>query len=104
MSRAAFDAWLKDHGGQILNISATLHYGGTPGQGASSQPPSAAVDLAPTRTSCQRSSGARRRIRVNAIAPGPIGDTTEGVRRLLPGEAAGAAEGPAIPSSEARFD
>ena len=26
-------------------------------------------------------------IRVNAIAPGPIGDT-EGVRRLLPGEAA----------------
>ena len=32
VSRAAYDAWLKDHGGQILNISATLHYCGTPGQ------------------------------------------------------------------------
>ncbi len=32
VSRAAFHARLKDHGGQILNISATLHYGGTPGQ------------------------------------------------------------------------
>ena len=34
-SRAAYDAWLRDHGGQILNISATLHYGGTPGQAMS---------------------------------------------------------------------
>ena len=32
VSRAAYHARLKDHGGQILNISATLHYGGTPGQ------------------------------------------------------------------------
>ena len=34
VSRAAYRARLKDHGGQILNISATLHYGGTPGPGA----------------------------------------------------------------------
>src|SRR5262249_50775668 len=32
VSRSAYRARLKDHGGQILNISATLHYGGTPGQ------------------------------------------------------------------------
>src|SRR4051812_10989333 len=32
VSRAAYLARFKDHGGQILNISATLHYGGTPGQ------------------------------------------------------------------------
>jgi peroxisomal 2,4-dienoyl-CoA reductase len=30
--KAAFAAWMHGHGGQILNISATLHYGGTPGQ------------------------------------------------------------------------
>ena len=30
VSRAAFDKCLREHGGQILNISATLHYGATP--------------------------------------------------------------------------
>jgi 2,4-dienoyl-CoA reductase [(3E)-enoyl-CoA-producing], peroxisomal len=83
VSRAAYDTWLKDHGGQILNISATLHYGGTPGQ-AHVAAAKAAVD-ALTRTLAVE--WGPRRIRVNAIAPGPIGDT-EGVRRLLPGEAA----------------
>jgi 2,4-dienoyl-CoA reductase [(3E)-enoyl-CoA-producing], peroxisomal len=83
VSRAAFDAWQKDHGGQILNISATLHYGGTPGQ-AHVAAAKAAVD-ALTRTLAVE--WGPKSIRVNAIAPGPIGDT-EGVRRLLPGEAA----------------
>jgi 2,4-dienoyl-CoA reductase [(3E)-enoyl-CoA-producing], peroxisomal len=83
VSRAAYDAWLRDHGGQILNISATLHYGGTPGQ-AHVAAAKAAVD-ALTRTLAVE--WGPQRIRVNAIAPGPIGDT-EGVRRLLPGEAA----------------
>ena len=83
VSRAAYDAWQKDHGGQILNISATLHYGGTPGQ-AHVAAAKAAVD-ALTRTLAVE--WGPKRIRVNAIAPGPIGDT-EGVRRLLPGEAA----------------
>ncbi len=83
VSRAAYDAWLKAHGGQILNISATLHYGGTPGQ-AHVAAAKAAVD-ALTRTLAVE--WGPQNIRVNAIAPGPIGDT-EGVRRLLPGEAA----------------
>ncbi len=83
VSRAAYDAWLGVHGGSILNISATLHHGGTPGQ-AHVAAAKAAVD-ALTRTLAVE--WGPQNIRVNAIAPGPIGDT-EGVRRLLPGEAA----------------
>jgi peroxisomal 2,4-dienoyl-CoA reductase len=80
-SRAAFHAWMKDHGGSILNLSATLHYGGTPGQlhVASAK---AAVD-ALTRTLAVE--WGPLGIRSNAIAPGPVGDT-EGARRLFPGE------------------
>jgi 2,4-dienoyl-CoA reductase [(3E)-enoyl-CoA-producing], peroxisomal len=83
VSRAAYHARLKDHGGQILNISATLHYGGTPGQ-AHVAAAKAGVD-ALTRTLAVEWGALG--IRVNAIAPGPIGDT-EGTRRLLPGAAA----------------
>jgi 2,4-dienoyl-CoA reductase [(3E)-enoyl-CoA-producing], peroxisomal len=83
VSRAAYQARLKDHGGQVLNISATLHYGGTPGQ-VHVAAAKAAVD-AMTRTLAVE--WGPQGIRVNAIAPGPIGDT-EGARRLLPGAAA----------------
>jgi peroxisomal 2,4-dienoyl-CoA reductase len=82
-SRAAYHAWMKEHGGAILNISATLHYGGTPGQ-LHVAAAKAAVD-AMTKTLAVE--WGPLGIRTNAIAPGPIGDT-EGVRRLLPGEAA----------------
>ena len=82
VSRAAYHARLKDKGGQILNISATLHYGGTPGQ-LHVAAAKAAVD-AMTRTLAVE--WGPQGIRVNAIAPGPIGDT-EGARRLFPGEA-----------------
>jgi 2,4-dienoyl-CoA reductase [(3E)-enoyl-CoA-producing], peroxisomal len=81
VSRAAYQARLGEHGGQILNISATLHYGGTPGQ-VHVAAAKAAVD-ALTRTLAVE--WGPRGIRVNAIAPGPIGDT-EGARRLLPGK------------------
>jgi peroxisomal 2,4-dienoyl-CoA reductase len=81
VSRAAFAARLGEHGGQILNISATLHYGGTPGQ-LHVAAAKAAVD-ALTRTLAVE--WGPRGIRVNAIAPGPIGDT-EGARRLFPGK------------------
>ena len=83
VSRAAYHAKLHERGGQILNISATLHYGGTPGQ-AHVAAAKAAVD-ALTRTLAVE--WGPQGIRVNAIAPGPIGDT-EGARRLFPGEAA----------------
>jgi peroxisomal 2,4-dienoyl-CoA reductase len=81
--RAAYHAGMRDRGGSILNISATLHYGGTPGQ-LHVAAAKAAVD-ALTRTLAVE--WGPRAIRVNAIAPGPIGDT-EGARRLFPGEAA----------------
>jgi peroxisomal 2,4-dienoyl-CoA reductase len=83
VSRAAYHAQLKDHGGQILNISATLHHGGTPSQ-LHVAAAKAAVD-ALTRTLAVE--WGPQGIRVNAIAPGPISDT-EGTRRLLPGPAA----------------
>jgi peroxisomal 2,4-dienoyl-CoA reductase len=76
--RAAF-AELKKNRGQILNISATLHYLGTPMQlhvsaakaGIDALTKNLAVEWGPYG------------IRVNAIAPGPIADT-EGMKRLVP--------------------
>ena len=69
---------LKRHRGTVLNISATLHYVGTPAQlhvssakaGVDALTRVLAVEWGPYG------------IRVNGIAPGPIADT-EGVRRLL---------------------
>ncbi|HEX8199115.1 MAG TPA: SDR family oxidoreductase [Isosphaeraceae bacterium] len=80
---AAFSAGMGAHGGRILNISATLHHGGTPGQ-VHVAAAKAAVD-ALTRTLAVE--WGPLGIRVNAIAPGPVGDT-EGARRLFPGAAA----------------
>jgi 2,4-dienoyl-CoA reductase [(3E)-enoyl-CoA-producing], peroxisomal len=79
VSRAAFDAWMRDHGGCIVNITATLHYGATPLQIHASAA-KAGVD-AITRSLALEWGPAG--IRVNGIAPGPIAET-EGVARLLP--------------------
>ena len=78
-SRAALEPLQRSGRGLILNISATLQYHGTPLQahaaaakaGVDSLTRTLAVEWAP--------------VRVNAIAPGAIGDT-EGMRRLAPGE------------------
>jgi peroxisomal 2,4-dienoyl-CoA reductase len=72
---------MRDRGGVILNISATLHYAATPMQIHASAA-KAAVD-AITRTLAAE--WASLGIRVNGIAPGPI-DDTEGMSRLAPGE------------------
>ena len=76
--RATF-AQLKEHQGQILNISATLHYSATPLQLHVSAA-KAGVD-ALTRNLAVEWGGYG--IRVNGIAPGPIEDT-EGMQRLVP--------------------
>lgn len=76
--RAAF-AELKKNRGQILNISATLHYIGTPMQLHVSAA-KAGVDALTRNLAVE---WGRYGIRVNAIAPGPIGDT-EGMKRLVP--------------------
>ncbi len=76
--RAAFEQ-LKEHQGQILNISATLHYLGTPMQLHVSAA-KAGVDALTRNLAVE---WGRYGIRVNAIAPGPIEDT-EGMKRLVP--------------------
>ncbi|CAN5758837.1 SDR family oxidoreductase [soil metagenome] len=76
--RAAF-AELKKNRGQILNISATLHYLGTPMQLHVSAA-KAGVDALTRNLAVE---WGRYGIRVNAIAPSPIGDT-EGMKRLVP--------------------
>src|SRR4029078_4121064 len=75
--RAAFDA-LKESKGQILNISATLHYLATPMQIHVSAA-KAGVDAITRNLSVEWGPYG---IRVNGIAPGPIEDT-EGMKRLL---------------------
>jgi peroxisomal 2,4-dienoyl-CoA reductase len=76
--RAAF-AQLREHRGQILNISATLHYLGTPMQLHVSAA-KAGVDALTRNLAVE---WGRYGIRVNGIAPGPIEDT-EGMTRLVP--------------------
>ncbi|MCD9185797.1 MAG: SDR family oxidoreductase [Pyrinomonadaceae bacterium] len=76
--RAAFEE-LKKTQGQILNISATLHYLATPMQIHVSAA-KAGVDAITRNLSVE---WGRHGIRVNGIAPGPIEDT-EGMKRLLP--------------------
>jgi peroxisomal 2,4-dienoyl-CoA reductase len=78
--RAAFEA-LKESRGQILNISATLHYLATPYQIHVSAA-KAGVDAITRNLSVE---WGRFGIRVNGIAPGPIEDT-EGMKRLVPPE------------------
>jgi len=82
-SRAAFEALQKSGDGLILNISATLHYHGTPLQIHASAA-KAGVD-AVTRNLAVEWGGFG--IRVCGIAPGPIADT-EGMKRLAPGDIA----------------
>jgi 2,4-dienoyl-CoA reductase [(3E)-enoyl-CoA-producing], peroxisomal len=76
--RAAFQE-LKKNQGQILNVSATLHYLGTPYQIHVSAA-KAGVDAITRNLAVD---WGRYGIRVNGIAPGPIEDT-EGMRRLVP--------------------
>ncbi len=80
MSRAAF-SHLQARGGSILNISATLHYGGTPMQGHVAAA-KAGIDALTKNLAVE---WGPLGIRTNAIAPGPI-DGTEGMSRLAPGE------------------
>ncbi|MBD0326770.1 MAG: SDR family oxidoreductase, partial [Pyrinomonadaceae bacterium] len=74
-------AELKKTKGSILNISATLHYLGTPYQLHVSAA-KAGVDALTRNLAVE---WGRYGIRVNAIAPGPIEDT-EGMARLVPAE------------------
>ena len=79
VSRAAFDAWLKDHGGDIVNITAPFA-----GIGVAYQAHVAAAKMGVdslTRT-CAVEWGPKG-IRVNGVAPGSIADTEGRARGLL---------------------
>ncbi|MGE0547854.1 MAG: SDR family oxidoreductase [Kofleriaceae bacterium] len=80
-SRAAFEALQEAGNGLILNISATLHYHGTPLQVHASAA-KAGIDAVTRNLAVE---WGRFGVRVCGIAPGPIGDT-EGMKRLAPGD------------------
>ncbi len=80
-SRAAFEHLQKSGDALILNISATLHYHGTPLQVHASAA-KAGVDAVTRNLAVE---WGRFGIRVCGIAPGPIAET-EGMKRLAPGE------------------
>jgi 2,4-dienoyl-CoA reductase [(3E)-enoyl-CoA-producing], peroxisomal len=87
VARAAFEALQQSGDGLVLNISATLHYHGTPLQIHASAA-KAGVDAITKNLAVEWGQFA---IRACGIAPGPIGDT-EGMRRLAPGDAANRAK------------
>jgi 2,4-dienoyl-CoA reductase [(3E)-enoyl-CoA-producing], peroxisomal len=82
-SRAAFEHLRSSKRGLVLNISATLHYHGTPLQ-AHASAAKAGVDALTKNFAVE---WGQFGIRACGIAPGPIGDT-EGMRRLAPGDIA----------------
>ncbi len=77
VSKAVYDAWLGEHGGSIVNITAPFELKGAALQSHVAAAKAGVDSL--TRT-CAVEWGPRG-IRVNAIAPGTIGGT-EGVRRF----------------------
>jgi peroxisomal 2,4-dienoyl-CoA reductase len=87
VTRLAFDAWLRGHGGSIINISAPFEQRGVVYQSHVAAAKAGVDSL--TRT-CAVEWGPYG-IRVNAIAPGSI-SATEGVRRFAE----------AVPSAQTR--
>jgi len=77
VSKAAFDLWLRDHGGAVVNISAAIQYRGMAKQ-AHVVSAKAGVD-ALSRT-CAIEWGPHG-VRVNIVAPGAMSGT-EGVKRI----------------------
>jgi peroxisomal 2,4-dienoyl-CoA reductase len=86
-AKAAFEPLRASGRGCLINVSATLHYHGTPLQVHASAA-KAGVDAMTKNLAVE---WGQFGIRVVAIAPGPI-DETEGMRRLAPGDARARAE------------
>ncbi len=93
-SRAAYP-YMKDKGGLILSISMTLHHTGW----ACMLPACAAKSGIDALTRTLAVEWARHKIRVNAIAPGPI--PTEGVKKAFAGSRSFEADFSRIPLGRA---
>ncbi|XP_073796310.1 peroxisomal 2,4-dienoyl-CoA reductase [(3E)-enoyl-CoA-producing] isoform X3 [Danio rerio] len=76
-SKVIYDKWFKDHGGSIVNISATLGYRGQALQ-VHAGSAKAANDAMTRHLAVEWGPSG---VRVNTVAPGPISGT-EGYRRL----------------------
>lgn len=83
-SKGAYTKWMKQNGGNIINISATLHHSGTALQSHSGAA-KAAVDALTKHLAVELGP---KSIRVNGISPGPVEDT-EGFSRLSDPKATG---------------
>lgn len=79
VTKAVFTEWMKDHGGAIVNISATLHHSGWLMQ-VHAGSAKAAIDAMTKHLSVELGPYG---ITVNGVAPGIIAGT-EGVKRLAP--------------------
>jgi peroxisomal 2,4-dienoyl-CoA reductase len=77
MSQAVFVLWMKKNGGNIINITANLHWNGTALQ-AHSASAKAGVDALTKVLACE---WGPYKVRVNGIVPGAIAGT-EGFERL----------------------
>uniref|UniRef100_A0A6F9DBE6 Peroxisomal 2,4-dienoyl-CoA reductase [(3E)-enoyl-CoA-producing] n=1 Tax=Phallusia mammillata TaxID=59560 RepID=A0A6F9DBE6_9ASCI len=77
VTKAVFDKYFKEHGGNVINITATLAYRGSAMQ-LHAGSAKAAIDAMIKHMAVE---WGEKNIRVNGIAPGPIGGT-EGMRRL----------------------
>ncbi|XP_013414835.1 peroxisomal 2,4-dienoyl-CoA reductase [Lingula anatina] len=70
-SKAVYDKCMKNHGGVIVNITATLHYKGQVFQTHAGSA-KAAIDAMTKHLACE---WGRDKVRVVSVAPGPIADT-----------------------------
>jgi peroxisomal 2,4-dienoyl-CoA reductase len=77
VSKAAYHAWLGEHGGAIVNITAPFEHWGVPFQAHVAAAKTGVNSL--TRTCAAE--WAEKGIRVNAVAPGFVAET-EGVKRF----------------------
>jgi len=77
MIKCVYTKWMKKNGGNIINISATLHYSGTVFQMHAGSA-KAAVDALTKHLAAELGP---KGIRINGIAPGPVAGT-EGFDRL----------------------
>jgi 2,4-dienoyl-CoA reductase [(3E)-enoyl-CoA-producing], peroxisomal len=88
-SKAAYDLWLRDHGGAVINISAAIQYRGMALQ-AHVVSAKAGIDALSRASAIEWGPDG---VRVNVVAPGAMSGT-EGVKRIVGEEGRRVAQNP----------